>query len=219
MTDTVIRTREDLAGMIREVGFLPFFANPVRGWSAEEHTDPAVWFTDQPGPWEWKGQLASDRVCVYGKFFRNRAAFVSPEWFADLANFRRSGYDWEGWTEDGLAPYKDRLLMRYLEAHPGVQSRHAKRECGFSKGYDTVVTRLQMQTFIVLSDFEYSVTREGVPDGWGNAVIDRADRWLDPALRSVPEGRTPEESLGRIVSRLRTVIPEADEALLRRLLA
>jgi len=77
--------------MIQQTGILPFFTNSVPGWSVEEHIDPAVWFTDQEGLWEWKGQLASEQACVYGKFIRNKAVVISPGWFPDLANWRRTG--------------------------------------------------------------------------------------------------------------------------------
>ncbi len=56
----IIHKKDDLAAMIQQTGILPFFTNSVPGWSVEEHIDPAVWFTDKEGPWEWKGQLASE---------------------------------------------------------------------------------------------------------------------------------------------------------------
>ena len=211
-----IHTKDDLTAMIRQVGILPFFTNSVKGWSVEEHIDPAVWFTDQEGPWEWKGPLASEKICVYGKFVRNKAAFISPEWFADLANWRRDGYDWEGRVDEGLVPYRDRMLMQYLETHPYVLSKYAKRECGFSKGYDTAVTRLQMQTYVLIPDFKYSITKEGVPYGWGNAVLEVADRWLGAEWMAVPDDRTPEQSFERMISHLKTMMPEANESLLQK---
>ena len=216
MIKGIIHSKEDLTDMIREVGILPFFTNSVEGWSVEEHIDPALWFTDQEGPWEWKGQLASARQCVYGKFIRNKAAFISPEWFADLANWRRDGYDWEGWVEDGKAYYKDILLMQYLDKHPGVLSKYAKKECGFTKGYDTVITRLQMQTFVILSDFRYNLTKEGVPYGWGNAVIDQTERWLGEDLLEVASDRNPTESFEFMIRHLLRIMPDADEDAMRK---
>ena len=208
----ILHKKDDLAAMIQQIGILPFFTNSVPGWSVEEHIDPAVWFTDQEGPWEWKGQLASERTCVYGKFIRNKAAFISPECFPDLANWRRDGYDWEGWVDDDRAPHKDRLLMQYLETHPYVLSKTAKRECGFSKGYDTVLTRLQMQTYVITADFQYSMTKDGKPYGWGNAVLDLPERWLgDLSLK-----RKPQESFERMVKHLTAIMPEADENALRK---
>lgn len=208
----MIHSKDDLLSMIHAYGILPFFTNAVQGWSVEEHIDPSVWFTSQEGPWEWKGQLASNKLCVYGKFIHNKAAFVSPKWFPDLANYRRDGYDWEGWVDDGKAPYKDRLLMEYLVSHHYVQSRYAKRECGFSKGYDTVITRLQMQTYVVMADFQYNMTKEGTPYGWGNAVIELADRWIGPVVLK----RKPADSFERIVEHLKEIMPDANEAALRK---
>ena len=212
----MIHSKDDMAQAIRHYGILPFFTNRVSGWSVEEMCDPAVYFTDQDGPWEWKGPLASEKVCVYGKFLQNKAAFISPLWFPDLANYRRDGYAWDERVDDDLAPYKDRLLMTYLESHPYVLSKYAKRECGFSKGYDTVLTRLQMQTYIVTSDFQYSMTKEGMPYGWGNAVIDLADRWLGEDFWSIRDERSPEESFERMIAHLKQVMPNADETLLRK---
>ena len=208
----IIHKKDDLAAMIQQVGILPFFKNSVPGWSVEEHIDSAVWFTDKEGPWEWKGQLSSQRACVYGKFIRNKAAFISPEWFSDLANWRRDGYDWEGWVDDDMAPYKDRLLMQYLETHPYILSKIAKRECGFSKGYDTVLTRLQMQTYVITADFQYSMTKDGKPYGWGNAVLELPERWLG----NLSLKRKPLESFERMVRHLITIMPEADETALRK---
>lgn len=212
----MIHCSDDLAQAIQYYGIFPFFTNRVSGWSVEEMCDPAVYFTDQPGPWEWKGPLASERICVYGKFLQNKAVFISPLWFPDLANYRRDGYAWDERVDDNLAPYKDRLLMTYLGSHPYVLSKYAKRECGFSKGYDTVLTRLQMQTYIVTCDFQYSMTKEGVPYGWGNAVIEIADRWLGEDFWSIRNERSPEESFERIIAHLKKVMPNADETLLRK---
>ena len=211
-----IHTKEDLLAMIHDVGILPFFTNSVPGWSVEEHIVPAVWFTDREGPWEWKGPLAFEKQCIYGKLIRHKAAFIAPEWFPDLANWRRNGYDWEGWTEDGLAPYKDRLLMQYLHAHPYVLSRRAKKECGFTKGYDTVLTRLEMETFVITADFQYSVSKDGVPYGWGNAVLDLPERFHGEHALDLPETRTPEASFEHMIRHLMNILPEASEQALRR---
>ena len=212
----MIHTQDDLARLIDQVGILPFFTNSVPGWSVEENIDPACWFTSLPGPWEWKGPLAAEKICVYGKFIRRKAAFISPRWFPDLANWRREGYAWDERVDDGLAPYHDRLLMDYLAAHPGVLSKYAKRECGFTKGYDTVLARLQMQTYVVTSDFQYDRAKDGAPYGWGNAVIDLADVWLGADFWAIRNDRTPEESFERMVAHLTRVMPGADEGKLRK---
>lgn len=40
-----IRTWQELVNWVKEVGFLPLFANGVRGFSAEEHVSPDYWWT------------------------------------------------------------------------------------------------------------------------------------------------------------------------------
>ena len=40
-----IRTWQELVDWIKEVGFLPFFANGIPGFSAEEHVSPDFWWT------------------------------------------------------------------------------------------------------------------------------------------------------------------------------
>lgn len=212
----MIRDKADLVEMTRALGILPFFSNRVKGWSVEENIDPALWFTDRDGPWEWKGPLAYDRVCVYGKFIRNKAAFVSPEWFAYLAQYRRDAMDFEERAAVGQAPYRDALLMRYVSSHPGELSRHAKRECGFSQGYDGVLTRLQIQTYLIDQDFRYSVDRHGRPYGWGNAALIRAEDWLGADFLAPVADTEPEDAFERIVAHLRAHLTGADENVLRR---
>lgn len=211
-----VASRDDLARLVHEVGIIPFFPCAIPGWSVEEHCDPSVWFTAAEGPWEWKGQLAVQKACVYGRLLRGKNAFISLDWFPDLANYRRDGYDFEGRCDDSLAPYKDRQLMSWLEAHAPAQSRIARRDCGFTKGYDTVLTRLEMQTYIVNQDFVYSLDRQGRPYGWGNALLTTPERWLGEDVVSAADSRRPDESLERMARHLHALMPDVSEDAIRR---
>lgn len=211
----IIRDRAGLEALVNAVGMVPFFKNNIPGWSLEENIDPAVWFTGEEGPWEWKGPMAYEKTCVYGKFIRNKAAFVRPDFFAELANYRRDCMSFEERDEAGEAPYRDRLLMAYVAAHPGELSKFARRECGFTKGYEGVLTRLQMQTYIINQDFRYSVDRFGRPYGWGNAALIRPEDWLGADFPGPAGEREPEESFERVIARLMESLPGADEAALR----
>ena len=46
---------------------------------------------------------------------------------------------------------------------------HANYRKGGNTGFDTVITRLQMQTYITIGDFVYSQDKFGRPYGWGIA--------------------------------------------------
>ena len=209
---------EQLAELVADLGFLPFFPCGIPGWSLEECCDPARWFTAETGPWEWKGELAREKRVVYGKFIHGRAAFVSPACFPDLCNFRRDGYDWEGYREDGLAPHRDALLMDAVLREGPVLSRRVRRSCGFSKGYDASLTRLQMETFVIPRDFVYDIDRQGRPYGWGNALLDTPERFLGEDAVGAASGFTPRESCERIVRRLRGRMPDVTEEAFRRAL-
>ena len=47
-----IEGMEDIVDLIDELGFLPFFRNPIEGWSLEEKTPAEFWFNDDnDGVW------------------------------------------------------------------------------------------------------------------------------------------------------------------------
>ena len=50
-----INSAETMYRAVKEAGIIPFFENPVPGWSVEEKTDPSFWFdgdSDTLGPWD-----------------------------------------------------------------------------------------------------------------------------------------------------------------------
>ena len=59
----------------------------------EEHTSPGGWWTGDAAidPWEWRKIIAAGDDIAYGKFFDNKAGFISKEWFPAFANYRRDG--------------------------------------------------------------------------------------------------------------------------------
>ena len=215
MKSFFIRSMGDLEEAVKAVGVLPYFRNGVAGWSVEENIDSALWFTDQDGPWEWKGTLAFEKKCVYGKLIRGKAAFVSPEWYGRMACWRRGGYEWETLLEEGLLPRDERLILEYVAVHPMTQSRYVRRDTGVGKGYDAALSRLEMQTYVTAADFQYSVSKLGMPYGWGNAVIELSDRWLGEDFVSQTRGDA-NEAFEAVVEKILSAMPGADEKALRR---
>ena len=79
-----IHSPEELTALVEQVGFLPFFAHDIKGFSIEECCPPQLWFSDTvDGPWEWKRPVARTKCCVYGKLFNGKAGFVSRQWLSD----------------------------------------------------------------------------------------------------------------------------------------
>ena len=203
-----IHQAEDLVGLVDYVGILPFFPCGIPGWSLEENCDASVWFTDRDGPWEWKGSLTAEGRLVYGRFFQGKNVFVSRSLFPELANYRRDGYDFEGFYEDGLAPFKDKKLMTCLERGGAMQSRQLRKECGVDKGYDACLARLQMGTWVVNRDFVYSRDKQGRPYGWGNALLDLPERFFGEEWLEQAEKHSAAESLDILLDRLNGIMPD-----------
>ena len=220
--DFYIETQADLCRAVEALGILPLFANSLPGFSVEEHVSPAAWFTDDPGVWEWKGPVIQETGCAYGKFFENKAAFVSREWFLPLANYRRDGYDFDARYEDGLASWRDKQLYELLAERAPVLSRHLKTDGdyrkGGHKGFDTIVNRLQAQCYVLISDFVYERDKTGRPYGWGVAEYSTPEKWMGPAFTEAVYREEPSASHDRLLARLRQLVPGASEDALRRFL-
>ena len=171
-----IRTKQDMIRAVEAFGFLPFFSGSIPGFSVEEHVIQDVWYsalTDEWKVWEWKGPVIRESGCAYGKFFENKAVFISSEWFPDFANYRRDGYDFDARFDDGLAPFRDKELFELLDAEAPVLSKQLKLDGNYrkggKKGFDTIITRLQAQGYVLISDFVYAKDKVGRPYGWGIA--------------------------------------------------
>lgn len=215
-----VRSPEDVIELVEEIGFLPFFANDVPGFSIEECCPPELWFSGEAdGPWEWKGPVARSLRCVYGKFFKGKAMFISRDLFPDFANLRRDGYDFDARFNDGLASYKDREIYETIAENKYLLSKELKRMLdyrkGGKKGFDTVITRLQMQTYVCISDFVYMLDKFGAPYGWGVAEYTTPEALLGGDFVTSAYRRDPEESGERIAEHLKAVFPDISEDKLR----
>lgn len=115
-------------------GLLPFFYCGVPGFSVEELTPSRYWFAgDVDGPWEWRMEVARRGSVAYGKLFAGKAGFCSREYYPDLANYRRDGYDFDARWEDGIAQLPrqadyGRARTKRPLAHAGAAARLRRRE-------------------------------------------------------------------------------------------
>ena len=234
MGEKTIHRIEDIEQMALETGFLPFFYCGIDGLSIEEHTPRELWFSDeQDGPWEWKGPLIGMGSLAYGKLYNGKAGFVSLEWLPDLLNYRRSCYrfpynDAEREVFDTVVSHQTMLtkdikrvcgFVRPRAPKLSPMEREALRDTPRSlwpkggearnRGFETIITRLQMSLRFVVADFEYNYDREGKRYGWGVA------RYTTPELMYGEEmfnvDRTPEKSLQRIITHLNKKLPYAAE--------
>lgn len=215
-----IKSKEDLINTVDEIGFLPFFCNAVNGFSLEENISQDQWYQGRwkgkinwPA-WEWKGDVANSSDLIYGKLFAKKAGFVSRKWYPDLCNYRRDGYDFDDRYEEGLASYKDKEIYDFLRQHGACLSKEIKGNLGYRKGekmgFDTSITRLQMQTYVTVADFEYQIDRNGSEYGWAVARYAISEEWLSEDLSYV-KGRSPQESYERIMKHMSRILPRRED--------
>lgn len=214
---------QKISSLVRELGFLPFFKNSIPGFSIEEMTPPQLWFSDsEEGPWEWKGPVIRLGGCIYGKFFAGKACYISEDWIPDFLNYRRDGYDFDSRYDCGLASRRDMDVYGAVERYGDVLSKKLKSVCGYTKaggqkGFDGIITRLQMQGYICISDFEYMVDKKGNKYGWGVARYSTPEKIFGYDFTSSAYSREPEESFERIVLHICKTFPAAERSVVERL--
>lgn len=233
---------DDLEQAVRKMGFLPFFRNDIPEFSIEEFTPAEHWFADgADGPWEWKGIVAGNGNCAYGKLFRGKAGFVGMDWFPELVNYRRAAYPLDLDPEG-----KARLIYNTVVRHESLLSKEIKTLCGFRKprsrgfdpvdrwesrerrklqrkagsnaGFETLMTRLQMGTWLVAAAFEYEYDKHDRPYGWGIARYVTPEALFGADRILACSGHTPEESKCRLTEYLTMLLPQASEAQILRLI-
>ena len=220
-----VKTKQDMIDAVNTFGFLPFFAGSVPGFSLEEHVTGDLWYHAFSGEWkvwEWKGPVIREANCAYGKFFENKACFISSEWFPVFANYRRDGYDFDARFDDGLASLRDKELFTLLNANAPMLSKWLKADGnyrkGCKKGFETIITRLQAQGYVLISDFVYATDKSGKQYGWGIAEYSTPEHFFGNVFTERVYQRTPEESYRRIFEHLCSLFPHTDEKTIQKIL-
>ena len=226
-----VLSAETMLGAIEALGIVPFFENPILGYSIEEMTPRENWFDGQEDlrltPWDWKIPCVQSGDVAYGKFlWGGKAAFATVEWYAELMNWRRS--------QEKYQPLPDqKRVLDYLAEHDTIGIKEIRALLGVKKSAaDALMTKLQMQCRVVTGD----ITRvyRG-PDlhynGWQVSSFCTpeslfcADALPGPggfpfgAARTLEVDHSPDESLERLVEHIREIAPQATEKQILKMLA
>lgn len=200
----MIRSAEELEALVHEIGFLPFFRCGIPGFSLEELTPKEMWFKEGvEGPWEWREIMAAEGRIGYGKLTKNKAAFIDPALLPLLVNYRRDGYDYDARYDDGLMKNREKIVMDAVEKNGPMLSSELKKYCGFGKdglkGFDGVLTSLQMQTYLMVREFVYKKDKQGKTYGWGVGRYAKPETIFGEAPVTARYEQDPQESFQELI--------------------
>ncbi len=210
-----------LIAYIQEVGFLPLLDSGISGFSADAVvSDDCRYVTFPDGGWDWplwkwKGPIVQEGACVYGKFYDNKAGFISRQWWPDFYNYRRSKHPapQEGSIEEAI--------LFTLQEHDSLITRQLRKACGFDgtkmrSKFDGYITRLQMGCYIVTEDFVYPTDKHGREYGWGWSLLTTPESLLGPDASRCE--RSPQESFERLFAHFCQILPHASEKQILKLI-
>ena len=228
--DFYVQSKQDLIDAVQEFGIIPYFSNSIPGFSLEEHCSPDILFNDtEENTWEWKGPVIRATGCAYGKFFEKKAAYVRRDLFPDLANYRRDGYDFDARYDEGLARFQEKQLYDLIAENAPILSKVLRKSGGYAysgrwqktdgkKGFDTSVTRLQEQCYVIISNFVYTIDKNGNRRGWGVAEYSTPEKYMGETFTERVYRRLPVESYALLFEHLHRLLPTAAEKEIRKFL-
>ncbi|MBO7347329.1 MAG: hypothetical protein II463_01885 [Bacteroidaceae bacterium] len=216
-----IYTSAQMMELIDQVGFLPLLDSGIPGFAAEDIVAEECRYYNDPDEgfvwplWQWKGEIVKETHCLYGKVFNRKAGFVSNQWIADLCNYRRSKYPYP--TDDSI----EGAILDTLRMTGSLITRELRAACGFNgpkmrSKFDSYITRLEMATYIVTEDFVYPRDKHNRQYGWGWSLLNTPEELF--GRDTLQCSNTPQQSFQRIYDHLRTILPDATDQQIRRLI-
>ena len=222
---SALHVAEELISLVHTIGFLPLFSNDIPGFSVEERVPAYVWWTgdEATDPWEWRMILARDPDIAYGKFVNKAAGFVSKSFFPTFANYRRNGYDFDALFEDELASYRAKKVIDVFDLDDEavgkeLMSYEVKELAAVDKNFHGTLTDLQMQTYLILSDFRQRKNKKGQTYGWHIAAVETPETKWGREFVTSAYTEDPMECWNRMVERVREHFPSATDETIQRIL-
>ena len=209
--------------LIREFRLIPFFKNPIPGYSIEEHTAPDLWFTEESlGPWDWKIECVQSGDVAYGKFlWGGKAAFATVDVYRELMSWRRSQPKYQPSAEQ-------RKVLDLMAGQGSVSVADVRKLLGIKKSAaDSLLGRLQMQTRVITGDIARVYRGPDLQySGWQRSSFCAPEDLFEdmdfpfPGYhpRTLRSSLSPEESLGFLMDTVRSAYGEIPDKVLLKML-
>ena len=223
---------EAMIETIMELGIVPFFENRIPGYSIEEMTPAGNWFDGDADiaatPWDWKIACVQTGEIAYGKFLcGGKAAFATLEWYRELRNWRQAQ---ERYRPDAA---QQQVLSAMAAQGGSIGIRDIRELLGIKKGQaDALMTRLMMQCRAVTGDIVRVYRGADLHyKGWQQSSFCTPESLFDTlpfaGFPGFPFDRgagletthSPEESYALLSEKIRSIVPDAADGEIARLLA
>ena len=214
-----LKSAEELARYIREVGFLPLFRNGIAGFSVEENVSDRYWWSDDPerDPWYWRILLCSRDEIAYGKFFDGKAGFVHRDWFPFFACMRRDGYDFDARADEGLAKRNECRIMEAFSEDREILSAELRRRTAI-KSFESAVSALEEKTYLITAALRQKINQKGQPYGWHVGVYTTPEhKWGEAFVTSAYCAGTA-ACTEKVVQKIRGCFPNAPRSEVQKLI-
>ena len=107
----------------------------------------------------------AERQVSLRQTFQQEGWICEPRVDTGVCKLPRDGYDFDARWDDGLASYKDKELYEAIAGEGRMLSKRLKEALNYRKGgntgFETCITRLQMQSYVCIADFVYMQDRYG----------------------------------------------------------
>ena len=117
--------------------------------------------------------------------------------------------------------HKDEELYNTVNAEGEILSKFLKKKLDYRKGgntgFETCITRLQMQTYLCVSDFIRLKDKNGRPYGWAVAQYTTPERLFGYDYVTSAYKSEPKYSEEKMIAHLKNLLP-ATEVQIRKLL-
>ena len=111
--------------------------------------------------------------------------------------------------------YKDKELFEAIAKQEVILSKDLKTACNYvkggNKGFDTVITRLQMQSYVCVADFVYMQDKHGKPYGWGVAQYTTPEHFFGYDYVTSAYKTNPSQSKQKIIQHFKKLFASATE--------
>lgn len=203
------------AGILEEIGFMPFSNNCLELTSLNSLTEEPQWHTNLPSdPWQWRIKIELEHKAAYGKLFDKKPGFITLDWYPYFLSARRNKRSFEELYDDGLISNAAKQIYRLFEKNQRLATHEIKALGGFTKEtnskYETAITELQMWMFITSNGTIRKIGADGQPYGWPAIAYSTVEEWAGSDLIEQAYSINTEDAKEIITNRILEQKPNAD---------